>query len=110
MREQRLVREVQCLRIGRACLCGVPCEIFCECALDAAQRAHSPLMLLNGYTNGVTEYVPHADEWDRGGYEPVFSLLLFHGCHGHCAPFRRDTAARIVDAALTLWHHAMDTQ
>ena len=107
VRAQRLRREVQCLRVGRGALCGVPCELFCECALEAAARAQSPLLLLNGYTNGVTEYVPSGPEWDRGGYEPVYSLLLFHACHGHCAPFRRDTADRIVDTALELWHHAM---
>ncbi|MDD3410736.1 MAG: hypothetical protein PHY12_07980 [Eubacteriales bacterium] len=100
---QRQQGELQFLFVAGGCLCGVPDELFCEPALEAAKREGAPLLLLNGYTNGCTGYLAGAEEWARGGYEVLYSYLDFFPYHGHVTPFRQDTAAQIVDAACEEW-------
>ena len=92
--------EVQFLVLNEGCLCGVAEEIFCEISLEAARRAHTPLLFLNGYTNGCTGYLPHAEEWAKGGYETLYSYLDYYPFHGHVMPFEQDTAERIVTLVL----------
>ncbi len=95
--------------LNGACLCGVPDEIFCEISLEAAERVHSPLLFLNGYTNGCTGYLPHSEEWVKGGYETLFSYLQFYLFHGHVMPYRQDTAERIVRLVCSEWNKFQNT-
>ncbi len=99
VREQTLPSSMQFLRVNEGCFCGVPDEIFCELALEASKKAGAPLLLLSGYTNGCTGYLPTAEEWDKGGFETLYSYLSFYAFHGHVMPFRRDTAGRLVALA-----------
>ncbi len=94
--------SIHFLCVNEGCLCGVPDEIFCELALTAAGQAASPL-LLNGYTNGCTGYLPHRAEWVKGGYETLYSCLTYFPFHGHVMPFRADTAERIVSIVVQEW-------
>ena len=101
--EQTVREPLQFLFLNEGCLCGVPDEIFCEPALDAAARAKTPYLFLNGYTNGCTGYLPHKEEWVKGGYETFFSYLDYYPFHGHVLPFRKDTADRLVGTVLNVW-------
>ncbi len=95
--------EMQFLCLNDGCFCGVPDEIFCEISLEASDRAQTPFLFLNGYTNGCTGYLPHSEEWVKGGYETRYSYLQYYRFHGHVMPFRKDTADRLVALALSEW-------
>jgi hypothetical protein len=101
--EQRQTGEVQFLKINEGCFCGVPEELFCEISLDCAEKAQNPLLFLNGYTNGCTGYMPTAAEWEKGGFETLYSYLSFYSFHGHVMPFRADTAERVSKLAADIW-------
>lgn len=89
--------------LNGVCLCGVPDEIFCEISLEASERAQAPYLFLNGYTNGCTGYLPHSEEWVKGGYETLYSYLQYYKFHGHVLPFRQDTADRMVKLVCREW-------
>ncbi len=66
-----LVRvPVRVLRINDAVMWGSPVELFCEIALRV--RAESPFRynFFFGYTNGWMGYLPTAEAFRDGGYEP----------------------------------------
>ena len=66
-----LVRiPVRFLRIGDAVLWGAPVELFCEIALRV--RSDSPFRntFFLGYANGWLGYLPTAEAFRQGGYEP----------------------------------------
>lgn len=94
---------IQFFFLNGGCICGVPEEIFCEISLAASERAQAPYLFFNGYTNGCTGYLPHHEEWAKGGYETLYSYLQFYGFHDHVMPFRQNTAARLVKAASDEW-------
>ncbi len=71
---------------------------MCELAIDAA-REHGADFHLGGYTNGCDGYLPTAAEFDRGGYEVLWSYLTYYIYHGRVMPLRRDSADRLVQAA-----------
>ena len=95
--------EIQFFYLNGGCFCGVPDEIFCEISLEASERVHAPYLFLNGYTNGCTGYLPHSDEWVKGGYETLYSYLQYYKFHGHVMPFRQNTAENIVKLVCGEW-------
>lgn len=95
--------RIQFFNLNEGCLCGVPDEIFCEISLEASNRAHAPYLFLNGYTNGCTGYLPHSEEWVKGGYETLYSYLQYYIFHGHVMPFQQDTADRLVKLVCSEW-------
>jgi hypothetical protein len=97
--------KIQFFNLNGGCLCGVPDEIFCEIALEASKRAYAPYLFLNGYTNGCAGYLPHSEEWVKGGYETLYSYLQYYQFHGHVMPFQKDTADRLVKLVLSEWEH-----
>lgn len=101
--EQGKKETVQFFFLNDACLCGVPDEIFCEISLWASERVKAPLLFLNGYTNGCTGYLPHEEEWVKGGYETLYSYLQFYPFHGHVLPFRQDTAEQLIGLVCGEW-------
>lgn len=100
---QANMTDIHFFFINEGCLCGVPDEIFCELSLEAAAKAHTPLLFFNGYTNGCTGYLPHRDEWLKGGYETLYSYLHYYPFHGHVMPFDIGTAATLTEAVLQIW-------
>jgi len=103
VREQRLTEPFAFFMAAGGCLCGVASEIFTELSLEAEKGTGNSLFFLNGYTDGCTAYLPNAAEWDKGGYETLYSLLDFYSFHGHVMPFRRNTARQIVNFACQMW-------
>lgn len=101
--EQTVPGRMGFLWINEGCLCGVAEEIFCEIALDTAAQAGAELLLLSGYTNGCTGYLPGEAEWLKGGYEVLDSYLTYYPFHGHVMPYRKETAAELVAMAVDEW-------
>lgn len=95
--------EIQFFYLNGGCFCGVPDEIFCEISLEASKRVHAPYLFLNGYTNGCTGYLPHSEEWAKGGYETLYSYLQYYKFHGHVMPYRQDTAENIIKLVCGEW-------
>jgi hypothetical protein len=98
--------NIQFFKLNGGCFCGVPDEIFCEISLEASKRAHTLYLFLNGYTNGCAGYLPHSEEWVKGGYETLYSYLQYYQFHGHVMPFQKDTAERLVKLVLSEWEHS----
>ena len=95
--------KIQFFRLNGGCLCGVPDEIFCEISLEVSKRARAPYLFLNGYTNGCTGYLPHSEEWVKGGYETLYSYLQYYKFHGHVMPYRQNTAEHIIKLVCSEW-------
>lgn len=91
--------ELQYFSVNDGCLCGVPNEIMCEFALGASEKLKSELFYFGGYTNGCTGYFPTEEEYDEGGYEVYWSMLIYYIYHGRVMPLERDSAGKLIEAA-----------
>lgn len=89
--------EVQYFKIGKWCLCGVPYELMVEFALRTQEILEDEYFYLNGYTNGCSSYFPTEKEFDLGGYEVYWSLLLYYTYFNRVFPLQRDSAAKLID-------------
>ena len=92
--------EVQYFKIGAFCLCGMAYELMTEFALEAAERLKDEFFYLNGYANGCLSYFPTKEEFDLGGYEVYWSLLIYYKYFGRVYPFEREEADRVVEFAV----------
>lgn len=92
--------ELQYFSLDNGCLCGVPNEIMCEFALRTSEKINSDLFFFGGYTNGCTGYFPTEEEYDKGGHEVYWSMLIYYIYHGRVAPLNRDSAAELIEAAV----------
>lgn len=91
--------EVQYFRLDEGWLIGVPNELMCELALNVCARA-GELAFLGGYTNGCTGYLPTAREYDRGGYEVLWSMLEYFSYFGRVMPLDRGAAGELCEMVL----------
>ena len=57
-------------RMGEAAFVGLPGEPFVEIGLAIKAGSPFPLTTVFALCNGVTGYVPLAEHFDHGGYEP----------------------------------------
>ena len=96
--EQVQKRKIQFLILNDICFCGLPEELFCEIALGVVKKTANPYIFVNGYTNGCSGYLPHAKEWDKGGYETLYSYLSYYKFYGHVMPFNKDTGDIIIES------------
>lgn len=92
--------EIQYFALDDGCLCGVANEIMCEFALRAKEGIHNDFFYLGGYTNGCTGYFPTEEEYDMGGYEVYWSMLIYYIYHGRVFPLNRDCASMLIDEAV----------
>ena len=92
--------EIQYFAVDDGCLAGVPNEIMCEFALRASDALECDAFHLGGYTNGCTGYFPTEEEYDKGGYEVYWSMLIYYIYHGRVAALNRDSASALVEAAV----------
>ncbi len=92
--------EIQYFFINGGCLCGVPNEIMCEFALRASEALRCDTFYLGGYTNGCTGYFPTEEEYDKGGYEVYWSMLIYYIYHGRVASLNRDSASELIREAV----------
>lgn len=91
--------ELQYFSANDGCLCGVSNEIMCEFAMRANEKLKSDLFYFGGYTNGCTGYFPTEEEYDKGGYEVYWSMLIYYIYHGRVAPLNRDSAEKLIETA-----------
>ena len=88
--------EMQYFSIGDWCLCGGPYEFMVGFALDSEKLLGNEFFYLNGYTNGCLLYFPTDDEFDAGGYEVFWSMLIYYKYIDRVYPFRRDAASKLI--------------
>ncbi len=89
--------EVQYFRIGAWCICGVPYELMEEFAVGAMEKIQDAFFYLNGYTNGCLTYFPMEEEFDRGGYEVYWSMLIYYIYFNRVFPFERESATKLLE-------------
>ncbi len=82
--------EIQYFYIGAWCLCGIPNETMTEFALDIEKMLSNSFFYFNGYTNGCSSYFPTEEEYDLGGYEVYWAMLLYFNDYGRVYPYNRD--------------------
>ena len=92
--------EVQYFTIGKWCICGVPYELMVEFALESMEKLNNPFFYVNGYTNGCLSYFPTEEEYDKGGYEVYWSLLIYYKYFNRVFPFERDSACKLTEFIL----------
>lgn len=83
--------------IGNWCLCGVPYELMTEFALGGVERMGNEFFYINGYANGCLSYFPMAEEFDKGGYEVYWSMLIYYKYFHRVFPFERESGERLLD-------------
>ena len=98
VQEERL--EIQYFRIGDWCLCGIPNETMTEFALETQRLLDSPFFYFNGYTNGCTSYFPTKEEYDLGGYEVYWAMLLYFADYGRVYPYRCEAIDSVISCAV----------
>ena len=88
--------EVQYFTIGKWCICGVPYELMAEFALESMEKLNNPFFYVNGYTNGCSSYFPTEEEYDKGGYEVYWSILIYYKYYNRVFPFERNSAGKLI--------------
>ena len=88
--------EVQYFSIGDWCLCGVPYELMTEFALCGVEQTGNEHFYINGYTNGCLSYFPMEEEFDKGGYEVYWSMLIYYKYFDRVFPFERESGERLL--------------
>ena len=77
-------------------------------ALRAKEMLQNESFYLNGYTNGCLTYFPTEDEFDHGGYEVYWSMLIYYIYFDRVFPFVREAATELVEFAVSnvpVWEH-----
>ena len=82
--------EIQYFEIGNWCLCGIPNETMTEFAIEVQELLGNPYFYFNGYTNGCSSYFPTKEEYDLGGYEVYWAMLLYFREYGRVYPYYRE--------------------
>ena len=92
--------EIQYFNIGRWCMCGVPYELMVEFALEPVQKLRDEFFYVNGYTNGCLSYFPTEEEYELGGYEVYWSLLIYFKYFNRVFPLEKESASKLIDCIL----------
>jgi hypothetical protein len=96
IRVQQEEVEIQYFFLGDWCLCGGPYEFMVGFALEAERLTGNEFFYVNGYTNGCLLYFPTEEEYDLGGYEVFWSLLIYYVFLDRVWPFRRESASKLI--------------
>ncbi len=88
--------EVQYFKVADFLLCGVPFELMTEFALEAVEKTKDTFFYVNGYTNGVSSYFPTEEEFDCGGYEVYYAMLLYFKYYNRVFPFEKESAQKLI--------------
>ena len=85
--------ELNAMRIGDIVLTAVSVEPFAETGLAVSGTSPALMTMFAGYTNGMTAYLPTAEEHARGGYE----VNLVPYVYRLPGVFAADTEKRVVN-------------
>lgn len=88
--------EVQYFSVGDWCLCGVPYELMTEFALQGVEQTGNEFFYINGYTNGCLSYFPMKEEFDKGGYEVYWSMLIYYKYFHRVFPFEQESGEALL--------------
>lgn len=99
--EQYTDIEIQYFILNNGCFCGIPEEIMCETALETVKKLKNNHIYLGGYTNGCNGYFPTYEEFLKGGYEVVWSYLIYYIYHGRVSSLRKESADILVDTIVS---------
>ncbi len=88
--------DVQYFSVGDWCLCGVSYELMTEFALKGVERTGNEFFYINGYTNGCLSYFPTEEEFDKGGYEVYWSMLIYYKYFHRVFPFERESGEALL--------------
>ena len=88
--------EVHYFSVGGWCLCGVPYELMAEFALQGVEQTGNEFFYINGYTNGCLSYFPMEEEFDKGGYEVYWSMLIYYKYFHRVFPFERESGQTLL--------------
>ncbi len=100
IKTQRDSTEMQYFSLGNGCFCGVANEIMCEFALRTQELMGNEYFYFGGYTNGCTGYFPTEEEYDKGGYEVYWSMLIYYIYFGRVFPLNRNACTLLIQAAV----------
>lgn len=95
--------EIQYFVLNEGCLCGIANEAMCEIALDIQHQTDNPFFFFNGYVNGIESYLPTAEEYDMGGYEVLWSNLVYYPYYGRVMPLNRETSGDLTHIVADTW-------
>jgi hypothetical protein len=73
MRDDRPI-DVTCLDLGKALVVHLPGEPFVEYQLEAQRLRPDDFVCVAGYGDGGPGYIPVAESYAQGGYEPTVAL------------------------------------
>ena len=96
IRIQREDVEIQYFSVGSWCLCGGAYEFMTGFALETERTLKDEFFYANGYTNGCQLYFPTDEEFDAGGYEVFWSMLIYYPFTDRVYPFRRGSAGKLI--------------
>ena len=97
VKQQKEAVEIQYFNISNGVICGVPNEIMCEFAINASKKANNEFLYLGGYTNGCGGYFPTEEEYDKGGFEVYYSLLIYYIYQNRVFPLNRECASILIN-------------
>lgn len=89
--------EIQYFSIGQWCMCGMPYELMVEFALEPMEKLKDKFFFVNGYTNGCLSYFPTEEEYELGGYEVYWSLLIYYKYFNRVYPLEKESASKLID-------------
>lgn len=92
--------EIQYFYIGNWCLCGIPNETMTEFALETEKLLKNSFFYFNGYTNGCSSYFPTKEEYDLGGYEIYWAILIYFADYGRVYPYNREAIDTVISYAV----------
>lgn len=55
---------------------------------------------IDGRSNGCLSYFPTEEEYDKGGYEVYWSILIYYKYFNRVFPFERDSASKLIEFIL----------
>jgi len=71
--------EIQVLKLGNACLVGLPGEVLVEVGLAIKRKAGIENLFIVTLANDAVGYVCHGQAYEQGGYEPESGTRLAKG-------------------------------
>jgi neutral ceramidase len=86
------------LRIGDIAIASLAMETFTETGIETKKASPAPITLFAGYTDGMTGYLPTAEEIPLGGYE-VDVVPYIYKLPGI---FRLDTEKRVKEQLISM--------
>ncbi|MEM1484464.1 alkaline ceramidase [Oscillospiraceae bacterium PP1C4] len=104
MSRQNTEIEIQYFVLNDGCLCGIANEVMCEIALDISKRCSHDRIFFGGYTNGIDGYLSTEEEYKKGGYEILWSYLIYYRYFGRVMPLNCDTADKLAHTVTDKWN------